>query len=338
MRSVRRICSMLIGFVFFIAGILKLMDPTGAGLIISEYFKFLHLGFLSFSSYFTAAAFSLMETITGIALITGIWRRLTAIVSGIMLGFFTLLTLVLLVCNPQMECGCFGEAIHLTHSQSFIKNIILCVLWAVAFIPIRKVENRKIKYVSFSLASISCILFLLYSIYYIPLIDFTPFAPGEELAQLDEEFQEDAPVLSFSDKCGVYADSLAVEGKVFVSSVYNPAGASSRHWARIAQSFRTAEKEGYRPILLIASTPDDVGIGIPDPILLDNAYFADRRTLMTLNRSNGGFTTISDGCIIRKWSVNAGISDEDIYKDQDNSQFLKLEGFLLYVFSVMLLL
>ena len=46
MRIVRRISAIIIGFVFFVAGLLKLMDPVGAGLVVEEYFKFLHLGFL----------------------------------------------------------------------------------------------------------------------------------------------------------------------------------------------------------------------------------------------------------------------------------------------------
>ena len=46
MKAVKRICAFIIGLVLFIAGLLKLMDPVGAGLVVEEYFKFLHLGFL----------------------------------------------------------------------------------------------------------------------------------------------------------------------------------------------------------------------------------------------------------------------------------------------------
>lgn len=68
----RRFCGFLTGFVFFISGILKLLDPVGAGLVMDEYFEFMHLGFLSFSSKLAGTAFALAETLIGTALITGV--------------------------------------------------------------------------------------------------------------------------------------------------------------------------------------------------------------------------------------------------------------------------
>ena len=39
----RRLCAVILGFVFFGAGVLKLMDPVGTALIINEYFNFFHI-------------------------------------------------------------------------------------------------------------------------------------------------------------------------------------------------------------------------------------------------------------------------------------------------------
>ena len=129
----RRFCAFLIGLVYFLSGVLKLMDPTGAMLVMKEYFAFLHLGFLDFSAMFFGFAFAFAETIIGTALITGVFRKITAIAAFSLQGLFTLLTLVLLIFNPQMDCGCFGEAFHLTHLQSFIKNVVLSLLLVGAF-------------------------------------------------------------------------------------------------------------------------------------------------------------------------------------------------------------
>lgn len=46
----KRLCAFITGFVFFISGILKVLDPTGAGLVMKEYLEFLHIGFLGFAS------------------------------------------------------------------------------------------------------------------------------------------------------------------------------------------------------------------------------------------------------------------------------------------------
>ena len=103
---------------------------------------------------------------------------------------------------------------------------------------------------------------------------------------------------------------------------------------------RETEKDGFRTILLSSSeldTPDDI-----------RRYTADYKTLVTLNRSNGGATYINNGLIIRKWSKKslpaheelAKISQEDVTESiiGNSRSSLAFQGFLLYVFAVMLLL
>ena len=179
----RRFCGFICGFVFFISGILKLMDPVGAGLVMDSYLNFLHLGFLKFASKGLGLFFALAEVFIGTALITGVWRKVTAIAAVSLQGFFTILTLVLLIFNPVMDCGCFGEAIHLTHLQTFVKNLIICVLLAIAFIPMRNLGRpMKRKYVSFGIVCASVIAFSIYSLLYLPLVDFTDYKPGVALS------------------------------------------------------------------------------------------------------------------------------------------------------------
>ena len=182
LQRMKRFCGFVTGVVFFLGGIIKLMDPVGAGLVMKEYFDFLHLGFLGFASKHVAEFFSLFETFLGTALITGVWRKTTAITAVILQVFFTLLTLLLLIFNPQMDCGCFGEAIHLTHLQTFLKNIVLCALLAVYYFPKSALgEPLKKKYLSFSIVTAAVCLFSAYSWMYIPLVDFTAFKPSSIL-------------------------------------------------------------------------------------------------------------------------------------------------------------
>ena len=178
LQKFRRFCAFFTGFVFFISGILKVLDPVGSGLVMGEYLEFLHLGFLGFASKILGTAFALAETIIGAALITGVWRKSTGIAAMTLQAFFTILTLTLVIFNPQMDCGCFGEAIHLTHMETFIKNVILCILLAAAFIPMKELgEPKKRKYAAFGVVVISVIAFCVYSLLYIPLVDFTEFRP-----------------------------------------------------------------------------------------------------------------------------------------------------------------
>ena len=187
--AIRRLCSVLLGLVFFTAGMLKLMDPVGSGLIVDEYLKFLHMGWLGFASKPIGVALALVEALTGAALLAGVWRKQVALVTSFLTVAFTILTLQLLIVNPEMDCGCFGEAIHLTHLQTFIKNLVLCLLCIGAFLPARDYgRNRKSKVVAFSLAAVAILLFTVHSLISIPLMDFTEFAPGVSLAE--DEYEE----------------------------------------------------------------------------------------------------------------------------------------------------
>ena len=382
----KRFSGFITGIVFFISGILKLMDPVGAGLVMDEYYSFLHLSFLSFSSKVMGTAFALAETVLGIGLVTGVWRRIIGMAAIILQGFFTVLTSLLVIFNPEMDCGCFGEAVHLTHMQTFVKNLILMALLLIYYIPRQHLgETRRKKYVSFAVVCTSIAAFTIYSWIHIPLIDYTAFKPGTDIVdavmdademyesvftyekdgvledftlghlpdstwtfvdvdtRLKEGYDDIQVSLSLYDPAtGEYADSLATEGPVMLISAYDP-DLSARSWRKIEKFMGTAEKAGYRTILLTTSADQ-----IPENLAC-RTYISDYKTLISLNRSNGGATFFHDGELIRKWA-RAGYPDQAEMNDiissdttevsiaHNSKGSLAMQGFLLYVFAVLLLL
>ena len=384
----RRLCAILIGLVFLCSGLLKLIDPVGTGLIVSEYLKFFRMDFLTGLARPLGIALVLVETVTGVALITGVYCKLSAIVTGILLVFFTGLTLVLLIVNPEMDCGCFGEALHLTHRQSFFKNVALVILALVAFIPFRHFGTpRGKKYVTFWIASASLVFALWYSGRHLPLIDFMEFAPGAELFAADRSGEEipdgfyaafiyerdgqtgsfsldrlpdstwtfvrvdtvyrnglnlkpSRPILSFSDAAGEYQDERAVKGKVVVLSVYDPARAA---WDRIVKVHEGIQAAGATPLLLVSSSPAEMTArSLPVPV-----YYADYKTLLTLNRGNGGATYINKGEVIAKWSLADFPKDPsglfstdpvDIYTHHIARRRITAQAFCLYLAALLILL
>lgn len=334
MRIFKRISALALGSVLFLAGLLKLMDPVGAGLQMEAYFRFLHIGFLNALAVPASVAFALFETVVGAAVLTGFRRRLAGIVSFVLLVFFTVLTFVIWIANPDMECGCFGEAIHMTHGQSLVKNLVLMALWAAAFLPRGMQEDTpNIKRTAFWTASVSSALFLAYSLFSLPLVDFTSLKPGAEL--------EGETSVAVFDGQGESRDSLLVNGRVIVISVYDADKLSSEDWLSISRFAGTVEDSGLRPLLLVSGDPDEVPA--------DSSLMADHRALMTLNRSNGGATYVADGQVIKKWPSRSLPEKDDLECAASDNPMealvsstapgrLKLQGFLLYVFAVMLLL
>ena len=343
----RRFCAVLIGFVFLVSGLLKLLDPVGTGLIVSEYFKFFHLGFLQGTAKGFGMFLSLLEAMTGAALISGVYRRLTAAVTSLLIVFFTIITVILWLANPDMDCGCFGEAVHLTHGQTLVKNLILLALAAVAFIPFQNFGvARKGKKVAFALAALSLVFALWYNARHLPAIDFTEFAPGTELfASLDNDYQEmDGKVPSFiyernGQRGSFTLDNLPDSTWTFVAVDTLTRSGLYKSASKPVLSFR--DKDGnYQDELAVLGKVVVFSVYNPakadwdrirnqaaearacgaTPLILtvpgedapDNVYYADYKPLITLNRANGGATYFNDGELISKWSPRDVPDGEDL--------------------------
>lgn len=192
----RRLCAIVPGLVFLISGLLKMMDPVGTGLIVSAYLQFFGMPSLSAGKFPLVAgmALSFLEGATGAALLTGAFRKLTGWVAMILTTAFLIITGILLWKNPEMDCGCFGEALHLTHEQSFWKNVVLEVLVLAAFLPLKAVGKAPAhRCVAFCIAALSMIFAIGYSYVHLPLIDFTAFRPGAQLYAAMDDAEPDTP-------------------------------------------------------------------------------------------------------------------------------------------------
>ena len=350
----RRFCAILIGLVFLASGLLKLLDPVGTGLIVSEYFKFFHMGFLQGTAKALGMVLSLVEATTGAALISGVFRKTTAVVTSVLVVFFTVVTLILWIAKPEMDCGCFGEAIHLSHGQTLLKNVVLLALAAVAFIPFQNFGvPRKGKYVAFFLAVPSLVFALVHNARHLPMIDFTEFAPGTELfASLDNDYQAmDGKVPTFiyernGQRGSFTLDALPDSTWTFVGVDTLSRSGMYKNAAKPVLSFRDADGEYQDELAVLGKVmvfsvydPEDadwdrirtqaaeVRISGATPLILavpgedtpEDVYLADYKPLITLNRANGGATYFNDGELISKWSPR------DVPKGEDLKEVLDRE-------------
>lgn len=337
-KGIRRFCSVLLGLVFFGAGMLKLMDPVGSGLVMEEYLEFLHIAWLSPLAKALGVALALIETLTGAALIAGVWRKQVAAVAAFLTVGFTFLTLQLVIFNPEMDCGCFGEAVHLTHMQTFIKNLFLCLLCAGAFLPARDYgKNRKSKLVAFFMVAAVVLLFTVHALLSIPLMDFTEFAPGVSLAAAEDE-ESVSPDFSNKEYYVIY-EKNGQEGAFTLENLpdstwtfvrVEPVDRNTPYYESSAPVFYITDSEGqYRDELLtegrvmVLSVYDVPGyddleraeqflrnadaagftaIAVArEPLNGIDTYTSDYKKIITFNRSNGGATYLDDGEIICKW-------------------------------------
>lgn len=312
-------CSIAVGLLYVVSGLLKVMDPVGTGLIVEAYFRFMHLPESVFVAKILGVVLGALETAVGFAAVFCVWPRITR---WIMLGVqssFTLLSLTLVIWNPQMHCGCFGEAIHLTHWQTFIKNIVLMGMLWFAYFPLQEATKTKMwQYIAFAFSIILMAGFAVYSWYYIPIIDFTDYKIGTEIVEQRDywEFSEDErkaratiPMLGADDK----PNPDLTKGTWAIISLYDLPEGNIRFWTRYMVNFRILKKQGYE-VAVVTSAPESqmnekIQMFADLPFLCSEEtleemrealYLTSRTTAISLNRNSGGVTFLTDGVITRK--------------------------------------
>ena len=141
MKILRIFSRIIIGLVFIFSGVVKAIDPLGSAYKFHDYFQAFNIGFLNNLSLPLAIFLCTAEFIAGFSVLTG-FRQKTGILGALILMIiFTPLTFILALTNPVSDCGCFGDAIHLTNWQTFGKNIVLFSLLIVLFTGRKKYET-----------------------------------------------------------------------------------------------------------------------------------------------------------------------------------------------------
>ncbi|MDR0971599.1 MAG: DoxX family protein [Bacteroidales bacterium] len=201
MRYIGRLFRIIVGLVFVFSGFVKAVDPWGTAYKITEY-----LGAFDLSSLidffpplpiFLSVILCSLEFILGIVFLSGYLKKTSSLLVGLMMLFFTILTLIDALTNKVSDCGCFGDAILLTNWQTFWKNIVLDILLIISFIfddfMIKRNTTNKRNSILFSL--IVALLVLCFSIrnaVYEPVIDFRPWAKGNRMVPKLED--QKAPI------------------------------------------------------------------------------------------------------------------------------------------------
>lgn len=195
MKYLGRFFRIIVGLVFIFSGFVKSVDPYGTAYKISEY-----LGVFGFTDLINAIPWMpivvsiilcTLELIVGIVLVSGFFKKTMNWIVGLMMVFFTVLTLIDALTNKVSDCGCFGDAILLTNWETFWKNIALDLLLVISFI-FDKVKfpsfvNRKL---GIGVTGVIIFLVLGFSVFnamYEPMIDFRAWKEGNRMVPKPED-------------------------------------------------------------------------------------------------------------------------------------------------------
>jgi hypothetical protein len=179
------VCRIIVGLVFIFSGTVKAIDPLGSAYKFHDYFQAFDIAFLNSLSLPLAILLCTVEFITGFSVLTGFRLKTGILGAFILMMIFTPLTLILALTNPVSDCGCFGDAIHLTNWQTFGKNMVLIALVIVLFAwrkHIKQVFSKTIEWTVITGVIIIFILFAGANLRYLPVIDFLPYKTGVKIS------------------------------------------------------------------------------------------------------------------------------------------------------------
>ena len=183
LKMIVNLCRIIVAVTFIFSGFVKAIDPIGTQYKLQDYLGAIGMaGILPNWTLLAVAVFlAAIEFCIGIFLLFAIQRRLISKLTVAFMAFMTMVTVWIVVADPVKDCGCFGDALHLTNTETLIKNIVLlgCSL-AIMYRPL-----AMFRFVSKSnqwIVTNYTIVFILVSsglsLYYLPIFDFRPYHIG----------------------------------------------------------------------------------------------------------------------------------------------------------------
>lgn len=318
---------LLIGGLFIYSGFVKANDYIGFGYKLEEYFMTFAKDW-AWTSWFwefwepiapqLAWFISVFEIALGVALIVG-WRmNLTMWLSLLMMIFFTILTAYSAITGAVTDCGCFGDALKIEPSESFIKDIILTVMLLPLFFVRKSIKPVPSAKVAGALTVATFVLSGFYGFWcheHLPAVDYRAYKPGVDLAVCTETIPdgEDFP------KCkdwgvgfmGDYEPNM-FEGTKMMVVAYD-LGKSDEDALKAVSELATGYNSiGVEPIMLTSSLPDQTAEIASKSNLNLLIGFMDGTALKTIVRSNPGYVLLKEGVIIAKWHHNDAPLAEDL--------------------------
>ncbi len=182
------VCRLFFGVVFIFSGFVKAIDPLGSMYKIEDYLTAFGGFFESFLPFamVAAVALSTLELLVGLALFFNIRVRLAVVLGLLLMLFMTPLTLYIAIASPVSDCGCFGDAIKLSNTATFLKNVVLLVVILILFVNRRRLHPLLAPFAEWCVMLLFVAAGVSLSTYchrHLPLIDFRPYKVGTNLLE-----------------------------------------------------------------------------------------------------------------------------------------------------------
>jgi triosephosphate isomerase len=261
------VCRLVLAVTLVLSGFVKAIDPLGTQYKIQDYLSALSLSDLvpDWLTLGTSITLSATEFCLGIFLLFAIHRRTVTKLIVVLMAVMTLISIWLWWANPVSDCGCFGDALHLTNGETFAKNIVLLGMALVtARWPLTMVRfiSKTNQWIVINYTLLFVIIISGYCLWSLPLFDFRPYHVGANLLE-GMEIPETAEQPEFETTFILEKDGVR---RTFTLDDY-----PDSTWTFI-DSKTVMTKEGYVPPIHDFSIETADGDDLTDSLLNDQGY------------------------------------------------------------------
>ena len=180
------LCRLLLAATFVFSGFVKAVDPLGTQYKLHDYAVAVGLDawMPDWLTLAASVALAIVEFSLGIYLLFAIRRLMTSRLTLLFMAVMTALTVWIAIDSPVTDCGCFGDAVVLTNTQTLLKNILLLGCAAVVCRwPHRmpRLISRSNQWIVRNYAGLFVLALAMDSLYTLPMFDFRPYHIGANL-------------------------------------------------------------------------------------------------------------------------------------------------------------
>lgn len=262
-------CRFLLGATFVFSGFAKAIDPIGTQYKLQDYLSAIGIGIgdlvPDIGTLLASVALSTLEFCLGVFVLFAIRRHLVSKMIVAFMAVMTLITVWIALFNPVKDCGCFGDALHLTNVQTLLKNIVLLAASIVlAWQPLQMYRflSRSTQWIAINYTILFVLLLSAHCLYHLPLIDFRPYHIGMNIKK-GMEIPAGAPQPQFETTFILQKNGIKKE---FTLDNYPDSS-----W-QFVDSKTVQTKEGYVPPIHDFSIQKPNGDDITDSVLTAKGY------------------------------------------------------------------
>ena len=178
----------VLALTFVLSGFVKAVDPIGTQYKFQDYLEAMGIADVvpDFITLGASVGLSALEFSLGMFLLFAMLRRMVSRLVLLFMVVMTAVTVWIWLANPVSDCGCFGDAIHLTNGETLMKNVVLLVMsLLVAWKPMSMPRFVSLgnQWIVFHYTILFTLGISVWSLYDIPLFDFRPYHVGVNIPE-----------------------------------------------------------------------------------------------------------------------------------------------------------